>query len=114
MQQTLTGGPSGHPHQQLHNPWIQRGQISLNRPLDNIQIDFEVVVTDLGNTERLAPLAPEGALLVGESSSNSHADWGRLAAAGVRCFLVGENLMRQDDVEAATRALLMGYGERCR
>lgn len=70
--------------------------------------DLKRFVTDLGNTERLAPLAPEGTLLVGESGINSHADIERLARAGVRTFLVGESLMRQADVEAATRALLTG------
>jgi indole-3-glycerol phosphate synthase len=64
--------------------------------------------TDLATTERLAPLAPPDALLVGESGINSHADCQRLAAAGVRCFLVGESLMREPDVEGATRALLGG------
>ncbi|AKH41658.1 indole-3-glycerol phosphate synthase [Altererythrobacter atlanticus] len=68
--------------------------------------DLKSFVTDLGTTERLAPLAPEGALLVGESGINGHADCTRLAAAGVRCFLVGESLMRQDDVAKATRELL--------
>ena len=63
---------------------------------------------DLATTERLAPLAPDGALLVGESGIASHADCQRLAEAGVRCFLVGESLMRQHDVAAATRALLEG------
>ena len=70
--------------------------------------DLKTFRTDLATTERLAPLAPEGALLVGESGINSHADCLRLAAAGVRCFLVGESLMRQPDVEAATRELLGG------
>lgn len=70
--------------------------------------DLKTFRTDLATTERLAPLAPEGALLVGESGIESHADCKRLAAAGVRCFLVGESLMRQHDVEAATRALLEG------
>ena len=70
--------------------------------------DLRTFVTDLANTERLAPLAPEGALLVGESGINSHDDCTRLAKSGVRTFLVGESLMRQDDVEAATRALLEG------
>ena len=68
--------------------------------------DLKTFRTDLATTERLAPLAPGGALLVGESGINTHADCLRLAEAGVRCFLVGESLMRQDDVEAATRALL--------
>ena len=44
--------------------------------------------------------------LVAESGINRHEDLERLAQAGVRCFLVGESLMRQDDVEAATRQLL--------
>ena len=70
--------------------------------------DLRTFSTDLGTTERLAPLAPEGTLLVGESGINSHADCERLAAAGVRCFLVGESLMRQEDVAQATRELLRG------
>jgi indole-3-glycerol phosphate synthase len=68
--------------------------------------DLKTFRTDLATTERLAPLAPEGALLVGESGIGSYADCQRLARAGVRSFLVGESLMRQDDVEAATRRLL--------
>ena len=70
--------------------------------------DLKRFVTDLGVTERLSKLAPESALLVGESGIASHADCERLAQSGVRCFLVGESLMRNDDVEAATRALLNG------
>ncbi len=70
--------------------------------------DLKRFVTDLATTERLVGLAPEGALLVSESGISSHADLLRLAKCGVRTFLVGESLMRQDDVTAATRTLLDG------
>jgi indole-3-glycerol phosphate synthase len=70
--------------------------------------DLTTFRTDLVTTERLAPLTPEGTLLVAESGIETHADCLRLAAAGVRCMLVGESLMRQNDVEAATRVLLGG------
>ncbi|WP_404481121.1 indole-3-glycerol phosphate synthase TrpC [Novosphingobium sp. BL-52-GroH] len=69
--------------------------------------DLKRFVTDIGTTERLAPLAPEGTLLVSESGINTYADLQRLASSA-RTFLVGESLMRQPDVEAATRALLTG------
>ncbi|MBT2133842.1 indole-3-glycerol phosphate synthase TrpC [Croceibacterium sp. LX-88] len=68
--------------------------------------DLRTFRTDLGTTERLATLAPEGTLLVAESGINHHSDLERLAHSSVRCFLVGESLMRQPDVTAATRELL--------
>lgn len=63
---------------------------------------------DLANTERLAAMAPDDVLLVCESGISTHADCHRMAASGVRTFLVGESLMRQDDIENATRMLLSG------
>ncbi len=68
--------------------------------------DLRSFVTDLAVTERLAPRAPRDALLVAESGIATPADAARLAAAGARAMLVGESLMRQPDVEAATKALL--------
>jgi indole-3-glycerol phosphate synthase len=68
--------------------------------------DLKTFETNIAATERLAPLAPQGALLVSESGINSHADLERLGKSGVKCFLVGESLMRQADLAGATRALL--------
>ena len=70
--------------------------------------DLKRFVTDLATTERLALLAPAGTLLVSESGISSHADLQRLAAQGIRTFLVGESLMRQADIATATRLLLTG------
>ncbi len=68
--------------------------------------DLKRFVTDLKVTEELSALAPAGTLLVSESGIDGHADLERLSACGVRTFLVGESLMRQSDLTAATRALL--------
>jgi len=68
--------------------------------------DLRTFVTDLAVTERLTALAPLTALLVTESGISGPADMTRLEASGARAMLVGESLMRQADVAAATRALL--------
>ena len=70
--------------------------------------DLRSFVTDLAVFERLAPRAPANALLVAESGIATSADAARLQGAGARALLVGESLMRQADVAAATRALMTG------
>jgi len=71
--------------------------------------DLKTFNTALETTEKLAPRVPRDRMVIAESGIASNADLQRLARAGVRAFLVGESLMRQADVAAATRALL---GER--
>jgi indole-3-glycerol phosphate synthase len=68
--------------------------------------DLRTFTVDLAITEKLAANAPVGALLVTESGLFSAADAARLERSGAKAMLVGESLMRQDDVASATRALL--------
>jgi indole-3-glycerol phosphate synthase len=70
-----------------------------NRNLKTLQVD-------LNTTLELAPLVPPERYVIAESGIRRPEDLQMLARTGVRCFLVGEWLMRQPDVEAATRALL--------
>ncbi|RRQ52228.1 indole-3-glycerol phosphate synthase TrpC [Sphingorhabdus wooponensis] len=65
---------------------------------------------DLATTERLAKLVPDDILLVCESGISTHSDCLRMAEAGVNTFLVGESLMRQNDIMHATKRLLTGHG----
>lgn len=68
--------------------------------------DLKTLEVDIATTERLAPRVPPERLLVAESGLHEHGDLRRMAAAGAKAFLVGEGLMREPDVAAATRRLL--------
>jgi len=72
-----------------------------NRDLRDFSVDF-------ARTYELVGRAPDGCTFVAESGLGSKADLDAMAEHGVRCFLVGESLMRQPDVAAATRKLLTG------
>lgn len=68
--------------------------------------NLKTLVVDIATTEQLAARVPADRMLVAESGLYTPADLDRMSAVGARCFLVGESLMRQDNVAAATRALI--------
>ena len=68
--------------------------------------NLRTFVTDLAITERLVSKIPPNALIITESGIDTAADAARMEAAGAQAMLVGESLMRQADVETATRDLL--------
>ena len=70
-----------------------------NRDLRDFTVDFQ-------RTYELVAHAPAGCTFVAESGLTSREDLDAMAEHGIHCFLVGEALMRQQDVEAATRALI--------
>ena len=87
-------------------PELERA-IALKSPLLGVNNrNLKTFETSLDTTRQLAALAPPERLLVSESGLGSPADLAEMAGVGARCFLIGESLMRQNDVEAATRTLL--------
>jgi len=92
---------------EAHDEAEMERALRLRSPLIGVNNrNLKTMVTDLAVTERLAEMVPEGRFLVAESGLRTNADLQRLSKAGARRFLVGETLMRESDVTAATRALL--------
>ena len=81
--------------------------LKLRSPLVGINNrNLRTLKTDLATTEALAAMIPAGRDLVAESGLASPADFARMARVGARRFLIGESLLRQPDLTAATRAIL--------
>ena len=92
---------------EVHDSAELERALALNTPLVGINNrNLKTLRVDLATTEVLAPRIPADRLAVSESGLSSPEQLARMAACGVRCYLIGEALMGQPDIEAATRALL--------
>ncbi len=94
---------------EVHDAGEMERALRLKTPLLGINNrNLKTLEVNLATTEELAKMLPAGKLLVSESGLYSGADLERMSAVGANCFLIGDALMRQADVETATRTLLTG------
>ncbi len=92
---------------EVHNGQELDRALNLESPLIGINNrNLKTLEVDIAMTEILADRVPDDRLLVSESGLYGPQDLSRMSQAGANCFLVGESLMRQDDVAAAVRALM--------
>ena len=92
---------------EVHNAEELERALALKSPLLGVNNrNLKTLEIDLATTESLAARVPEGKLLIAESGLYAPEDLARMARVGATTFLIGESLMRQDDVTAATTALL--------
>ncbi|MEE4350839.1 MAG: indole-3-glycerol phosphate synthase TrpC [Pacificimonas sp.] len=92
---------------EVHDEKELEGALKLKTPLIGINNrDLNTMQVDLETTERLARLVPKDRIVVSESGLTNRHELDRLRQRGAGAFLVGESLMRQDDIGAATRQLI--------
>ena len=92
---------------EVHTEAEMEAALTVNAKLIGINSrDLNTFVTDLGTVERLAAMVPKDVTLVAESGLKTPADVKRVADAGAKAILVGETLMRSEDIAAAVRVLL--------
>ncbi len=85
---------------------LERALLLKTRLIGTNNRNLKTLKVDLATTEELSRAVPSDRMLVSESGIHTPGDLARLARVGARCFLVGESLMSQTDVDAATRVLL--------
>lgn len=92
---------------EVHNESELEQALTLDSGLIGINNrNLKTLVTDIAMTERLAPLVPEGRTIISESGLYKPSDLARMAKAGASRFLIGESLMKQDNLQDAVGALL--------